>query len=117
MAHPQFANQSAFAIPRKIRAEFRKWHLFVGELSKSGMSDHVRSKLIGAQFYSAGNFEQRWRLKLYIHQRFTDASRIEESFQINRAVNLEFRGVAFSIPIAATRKSAFAVVPFTMRNV
>src|SRR5262249_17235104 len=51
MTHAQVPNQSALAIPGKIRAELRKRHLLVGELSKSSMSNHVRSKLLGVQVY------------------------------------------------------------------
>ncbi|PYI70109.1 MAG: hypothetical protein DMF08_12335 [Verrucomicrobia bacterium] len=66
MAHAQLPNQSAFAIPGKIRAEFRKWYLLVREGSKSGVSNHVRSKLLGAYFYRTDDFEQRRRMKFYV---------------------------------------------------
>ena len=71
------------------------------------MSDDVRLELLGAQVYRAGDFEQRRRLKFYVCHRFTNAESIEECFQIKSAVNLEFGGIAFSIPIAATGESAF----------
>ena len=81
------------------------------------MSDHVRLELLCAQFYRAVDFEQRRRLKFYVCHRFTNAESIEECFQIKSAVNLEFGGIAFSIPIAATGKSAFVVAPFTVRDI
>src|SRR5437667_244662 len=109
MAHAQLPNKSAVAIPREIGAKVRKRHLLVRELSKSSMSNHVRLQLLGAQVYRAGDFEQRQRLKFYVCYRFTKTESIEECFQIKGAVNLEFGGVAFSIPIAATGESAFAV--------
>ncbi len=81
------------------------------------MSDHVRLELLGAHVYRAGDFEQRRRLKFYVCHRFTNAESIEECFQIQSAVNLEFGDVAFSIPIAATGEGAFPVAPFTMRDI
>ncbi len=81
------------------------------------MSDHVRLELLGAQVYRAGDFEQRRRVKFYVCHRFTNAESIEECFQIQGAVNLEFGDVAFSIPIAATGEGAFPVAPFTMRDI
>ena len=56
-------------------------------------------------------------MKFYICHRFTNAESIEECFQIQGAVNLEFGDVAFSIPIPATGEGAFPVAPFTMRDI
>src|SRR5262249_5267242 len=117
MAHAQLPNQSALAIPRKIGAELRKRHLLVGELSKSSVSNHVRLKLLGAQFYRAGDFEQRRRMKFYVCYRSSSIKGVEECFQIKSAVNLEFGSFAFSLPIAASGESAFAIAPFAMRDI
>ena len=117
MAQAQFPNQSALAIPRKIGAELRKRHLLVRELSKSSMSNHVRVELVGAQFYRAGDFQQRGRMKFYVCHRSNNTKGIEECFQIKGAVNLESGGFAFLLPIAATGESAFAIGPFTMRDI
>jgi len=66
MAHAQLPNESALAIPRKIRAELRKWHLLIGELSKNSVPNHVRLKLLSAQLYRTDDFEQRRRMKFYV---------------------------------------------------
>jgi hypothetical protein len=46
------------------------------------MSNHVRTELLGAQIYRAGDFEQRRRLKFCVCKRFTNAESVEECFQI-----------------------------------
>ena len=56
-------------------------------------------------------------MKFYVCHRSTNAESIEKCFQIKGAVNLEFGRVAFSIPIAASGKSAFAVTPFTVADI
>src|SRR5262245_12063016 len=81
------------------------------------MSDHVRLKLLGAQAYRALEFEQGRGIKFYFCHRFTKAESVNESFQIQGAVNLEFDGVSFSIPIAAAGEGTFPVAPFTMRDI
>src|SRR4051812_3163266 len=81
------------------------------------MSNYVRVELLGAQIYRAGDFEQRRRLKFCGCQWFTNAESVEECFQIQGAMNLEFGDVGFSIPIAATGEGAFRVAPFTMPDI
>src|ERR1700751_4207991 len=81
------------------------------------MSDYFRLRMPSPQVYRAGDFEQRRRMKFYIFNRFTNAERVKESLKIQGAVNLEFCGVGFSIPIAATGKGALSVAPFTMRDI
>src|SRR4030095_666396 len=56
-------------------------------------------------------------MKFYVCHWSINVESIEDCFQIKGAVNLEFGGVAFSIPIAATGESAFPVAPFTMRDI
>src|SRR5262249_778162 len=101
----------------KIGAELGKRHLLIHKISKSSMPDYFRSGLPGAQVYRAGDFEQRRRIKFYVYDRFTNAESAEESFQIQAAVNLEFGGVGFLIPIAVTGEHAFPVAPFTMCDI
>src|SRR4029450_9343126 len=56
-------------------------------------------------------------MKFYVCHWSINAKSIEKCFQIEGTVNLEFGGVAFSIPIAATGESAFPVAPFTLGDI
>src|SRR5262245_66410082 len=56
-------------------------------------------------------------MEFRVCERFSQAKGIKECFQIEAALNLEFGGVAFPIPIAAPVETAPAVAPLAVRDV
>src|SRR5215471_10650668 len=117
MVDAQLVDECAFAIPRKIGGEIGERHVFVRERSKSSVSDNVRPKLLGAEIHRAGDFDQRGRIELRVFERFPETESCKKCFQIEAALNLEFGGVAFPIPIAAAGETAPAVAPLAMRDI
>src|SRR5207249_3622760 len=117
MADAQLVDECAFAIPRKIGGEIGERHVFVRERSKSSVPDDVRPKLLSAEIHRTSDFDQRGRIELRIFERLAETESSKKCFQIKAALNLEFGGVAFPIPIAAAGETAPAVAPLAMRDI
>ena len=79
---------------------------FIREISKSSTSDYFGSDCSEPRFIS-GHFAQRRRMKFYVCHRFTTAESVEESFQIQSAVNLQFRGVGSRFESPRPAKAPF----------
>src|SRR5260370_40864516 len=114
MPDAQLVDKCAFAIPRKIGGEIGERHVFVRERSKSSVADDVRPKSLGAEIQRTSDFDQRWRIELRVFERLPEAESSKKCLQIETALNLEFGGVAFPIPIATPGGTAPGVAPLAM---
>src|ERR1051326_413272 len=117
MTDAQLVDECAFAIPRKIGGEIGERDVFVRERSKRSGPDDVRPKVLGAEIHRTGDFDQRGRIEVHIFEELSGTESRKKCFQIEAALNLEFGGVAFPIPIAIAGETAPGVAPLAMRDI